>query len=188
MPTIGVERGAAQDLQSAARDGINQLAGLGEMRVIKFADSTIGYNVRRDPAKPRWAIVPHPGACGWCLMVAGNGWAYSKTSVYAQRHANCKCSVAVDFNQDSPSLKGYDPARYRGIYSDAASAVADDVTAQWNAMSTEERRQYRRKGRSAKDVYMTKRVTRMMDGMTGHSPMTVEDKALYDAWKAKGGH
>lgn len=86
------------------------LAGRMERMVRERADRTITYNARRDPADPRWAIVPHVGACPWCIMVSSWGFRYrSESSALAQRHANCRCTVVKDSDTDNPALEGYDP-------------------------------------------------------------------------------
>ncbi len=98
------------DVRECARDGMGYLPGKAVRRVMGRSDETIRINCKADPAKPKWAIVPHAGACMWCVMVASNGWAYhSERSVRAQRHENCRCSICVDFDAKNPKLDGYDP-------------------------------------------------------------------------------
>lgn len=156
------ESWAYEDVQKAASDGLWHLPKVAERRIMQRADQTIGYNVGRDPAHPRWAIVPHTGACGWCVMVASNGWAYSERSVNAQRHDGCKCSVAVDFDSDKPELAGYDVDALRRQYALGVDE-AGDTMAQWSALSDEEKAKYQRKGRSAYDVFRTRQITQAMD-------------------------
>lgn len=140
------ERWAAEDVRKAAQDGLGYLPKVAVRRVMQRADQTLAYNVRRDPARGRWAIVPHPGACGWCIMVASNGWAYSERSVNAQRHDGCKCSVAVDFDRDDPSLAGYNPKVMQQAYADAYDTVKDDLHRQWDALPDDKRAKYFKKG------------------------------------------
>lgn len=88
----------------------NNLAGKMMRRVRDRADRTITLNSERDPLKPRWAIVPHAGACPWCIMYASWGFHYaSESSAKSQRHANCKCVVVKDSDTENPVLEGYDP-------------------------------------------------------------------------------
>lgn len=131
-------------------------------RVLERADRTIMLNARRDPSHPRWAFVAHAGACGFCVMCSSWGWEYSEKGAKAKRHNGCRCTYAVDFSGD-PHLDGYDPDAMRDAYARAEEAVHDDVERQWDAMSSEERAGYKRKGRSAKDVYKTRRVTEEMN-------------------------
>lgn len=159
------ESWAYEDVQKAASDGLGYLPKVAVRRAMQRADQTIAYNVGHDPARPRWAIVPHMGACGWCVMVASNGWAYSERSVNAQRHDGCKCSVAVDFDRDSPSLAGYDPDELRRQYARGIDDAGGEegIRAKWDALSSEEQAKYRRKGRSAYDVFKTQQVAKAMD-------------------------
>lgn len=149
----------ARAMSSAAAEW---LVGKGSHRVMENADFTIGYNARRDPAHPMWAVVPHPGACGFCVMVASNGWFMAKRPVNAQRHSHCRCSVVADFDVDNPALEGYDPDALQDLYARGVDD-AGDTLAQWNALSEDERRAYARKGRSAYDVFRTKKVAAAMD-------------------------
>lgn len=74
------------------------------------ADRTMMGNAVRDPLHPKWAFVPHAGACAWCCMVGSNGFVFnSKGSASAERHAHCTCPVVVDFDTENPALDGYDP-------------------------------------------------------------------------------
>lgn len=156
------ERWAAEDVRKAAQDGLCYLPKVAVRRVMQRADQTLAYNVRHDTARGRWAIVPHPGACGWCIMVASNGWAYSEQSVNAQRHDGCKCSVAIDFDRDKPELAGYDVDALRRQYALGVDE-AGDTRAQWDALSDAEKAKYQRKGRSAYDVFRTQQVAKAMD-------------------------
>lgn len=143
----------ARAMSSAAAEW---LVGKGSRRVMENADFTIGYNARRDPAHPMWAVVPRPGACGFCVMVASNGWFMAKRPVNAQRHSHCRCAVVADFDVDNPALEGYDPDALQEAYSRCEEAVRDEARRQWDGMSPEERRGYARKGRGAYDAFKTK--------------------------------
>ena len=86
-------------------------------RTLERGDSTLFANAQTDPAHPKWAIIPHAGACDWCKMLGSRGFDYrSGQTASAQRHSNCKCSVAVDFDTKNPKLEGYDPVSYLEAY------------------------------------------------------------------------
>lgn len=159
------EAWAHEDIRDAFEDGLGYLPKVAVRRTMQRADQTIALNVRRDSASGRWAIVPHPGACGWCVMVASNGWAYSERSVNAQRHDGCKCSVVVDFDRDDPSLAGYDVDALRRQYALGVDDAGGEegIRAMWDALSPEEQARYRRKGRSAYDTFKTRQVSKAMD-------------------------
>lgn len=139
------------------------LSAKGSQRVVDHADYAIGYNARRDPAHPRWAIVPGPTACGFCVMVASNGWYMSSEPVKVARHLHCRCTAVADFDTRNPALKGYDPEAMREAYSRAEETVHDDVERRWDSMTAEERSRYVRNGKVSKDKFKTERVVAEMD-------------------------
>lgn len=118
--------------------------GRAQRLVMQRADRTIVRNSMRDPAHPRWALVPNPGACAFCLMLGANGWTYrSKESALSSRHSGCRCTVVADYDVNNPHLDGYDPAGMQSLYADARSNVTDDaVRERWDAMTQAERDRY----------------------------------------------
>ena len=147
-----------------SRDGLSKaLSGQLVRHVNSMADDTLTDNARRDPAHPRWALVPHVGACGWCLMIASRGFDYARKD-RVPRHNSCRCTAVVDFDRESPSLEGYDVDALRDRYSLARSSVEADAQGEWDAMDEGQRRSYRRKGRGAYDVYLRNRIA----GAMGH--------------------
>ena len=129
---------ATEDVRAAASGergmSVGMLPGKAAKRVMERADRTIIQNASRDPAHPKWAVVPRPDACAWCVMVGSRGFVYrSELTADAQRHANCRCAVCVDFDVENPSLEGYDPDalydRYRedlanGTVTTSGSSIA----------------------------------------------------------------
>ena len=79
---------------------IESLSRTSVQRVNQYADETIHANAARDPARPKWALVPHAGACDWCRMLGSRGFAYA----------------VVDFDAANPALAGYDPKKLYGEY------------------------------------------------------------------------
>ena len=127
------------------------------------ADATIIGNASRDPAHPLFALVPHAGACGFCIMLGSNGFVYhSRAKANASRHPNCRCRPVVDFDTENPALAGYDPDAMHGAYSDARAAVEDDARAEWDAMSEEERAKWKVDGKGAYDHYLRNRIAAEM--------------------------
>ena len=103
---------AGGDLKKVA----SSLAGASQQRVMEYADQTIFSNAKRDPEHPKWALVPHVGACDWCKMLGSRGFEYrSGTTVENARHPNCLCTPVLDFSDD-PSLEGYDVEGLRDYY------------------------------------------------------------------------
>lgn len=142
---------------------VEKLGGRSVQRVMEQADDTLLRNARRDPARPKWALIPHAGACGWCAMLASNGFVYaSEATAGKSRHPHCRCRPVVDFDGD-PLLEGYDCSRYEKEYLKARKAVEQDAREKWDAMSDEERAAYKAKGRGAYDHYLRNRITAQMD-------------------------
>ena len=93
------------------------LSGKAERRVVDHAEQTIYSNALRDPARPKWAIVPTPGACDWCVMIGSRGFEYaSESSAKRQRHDSCRCAPVVDFDAGNPRLEGYDVDALKAYY------------------------------------------------------------------------
>lgn len=89
-------------------------------RVIKnAADYCIRWNARRDPAKPRYAIVPNGDACAFCVMRASLGYTYP-TADSVESHAHCTCTATPVFGD--MKIQGYDYKQYEDKYIEAAKA------------------------------------------------------------------
>lgn len=80
-------------------------------------------NAIRDGAE--WAWIPHGDTCGFCLMLASNGW--QKASKKALKgghaehiHANCDCTYAIRFDGKS-NVAGYDQDALYEQYMNAGS-------------------------------------------------------------------
>lgn len=72
------------------------LAGGLQRLVQQAARNTIGWNTSRDPAKPRWARVPHSKTCAFCLMLASRGAVYWDARAAGgdmnRYHGHCDCT------------------------------------------------------------------------------------------------
>lgn len=148
-------------IDSSTASGLRgKLGGLLVRQVNAKADETIIRNAVADPAHPRWALVPHAGACGWCVLLASQGFWYSARG-RVPRHDHCKCAVAVDFSDD-PALEGYDVGPMRGAYADARRTVEADARRSWGSMSAEERSKYQRNGKTSYDAYLRNRIAAEM--------------------------
>lgn len=121
------------------------------------ADSTITSNAQADPAHPRWALVPHPGACGWCVLVASRGFDYRRGGT-VPRHNGCRCTTVADFDRASPSLEGYDPDAMARAYADARREVEAQAQAEWADLSQSARNRYRNPNTSAYQAFLRNKV------------------------------
>ena len=84
------------------------------------ADTTLN-NASRDGAEFAW--IPMGDTCAFCLTLASRGWQHiSKRTLkngHAEHiHANCDCTYAVRFNDDT-EVEGYTPDKYLRMYYDA---------------------------------------------------------------------
>ena len=148
---------ASADFQAA----LDKLSGAAVQRSMEYADETMIRNARRDPARPKYALAPHPGACGWCVLMASNGFMYaSEAKANAARHANCRCRPVVDFKDHG--IEGRADG-YKSEYADARNAVEAEAKREWEGMGREARAKYGGKGRSAYDHYLRNRIAAEMD-------------------------
>lgn len=103
------------------------------------ADTTL-WNVKRDGAQFAW--VPAGDTCPFCLALASNGWQYmSKEAIkggHAEHiHANCDCTYAVRFDNDT-KVPGYDPKKYKEMYDSAEGNTPEDKINSLRRMKYEE--------------------------------------------------
>lgn len=140
-------------------NSINKLAGRAVQRSMEQADDTLLDNAKRDPAHPKWALVPSMGACSWCVLLASQGFVYaSDKSIARSRHPNCKCTSVIDFDTKNPSLEGYDEKKLRSQYREARRKVESGAVGEWSALTKEEREKYNNKY----DRYLRNRIVGQM--------------------------
>lgn len=107
--------------QGTATRSAEELIGHVANREIKnAADNCIRANVRKDPAKPRYAIVPDGDACAFCQMRASLGYTYADEDA-VESHNNCTCTATPVF--DGQSVEGYNPDEYKAHYDEAVDAL-----------------------------------------------------------------
>jgi hypothetical protein len=79
-----------------------------------MADPASGW---RHPQVAGWARIAHEGACGFCVMLAGRGHAYTSKETAARAkdgsryHDRCRCGVSV-----TPMPRGYRDATAEQMY------------------------------------------------------------------------
>lgn len=160
----------AYDVSTALKYGeqqkvIDYLMGSSNQRVFEYADETLIGNALSDPAKPKWALVPNSQACSWCRMLGSNGFMYANQArVNSSRHPHCKCTPIVDFSPN-PKLDGYDPGALYDEYKYAYDLAKDTAWDEWESLSKEEQDKYKRKGRSAFDVYLRNKTLSIMNSI-----------------------
>lgn len=181
------EIGGLYSGQSTIGAFASTMQGLATKRIMGMADSTLYALANADPARPKAAFVPHPGACGWCVMMGSRGFTNTKEAAENFRHDNCKCVVVMDFDTKNPALEGYDE---RALYDEYARADTPENQRkwleEWNAMSPEERAKYVRRVRdrdgNVKEIpgdwstYRRNRTVQEMNRSLVHSDTAVAEK------------
>lgn len=131
----GVEE-FARRMASKARD-----------HVLFSANRTMGANAARERDREsgmRYARVPSGReTCGFCLMLASQGFVYSSARAAGQRgglynsfHSHCDCAVMP--GDDLTEIDGYDPDWLLEVYQDARAAVEHDARAAYDAAGGED--------------------------------------------------
>ena len=83
-------------------------------QISRAASNSMFENGTADPKKPRFARVPEPGACDFCIMLGSRGFVYltRKTAgEFEKFHENCRCRVLPGWSggDEPPRIEGYDP-------------------------------------------------------------------------------
>ena len=171
------------------------MQGLTTKRTMGMADSTLHALANADPAHPKVALVPHAGACGWCVLLGSRGFTNSDKAIDAMRHDGCKCTKVVDFDRDNPALDGYDPREYYDIYDEATRN--EKFRDEWEAMSDEERAKYvkRTKDRTGAvkehpgdwSTYVRNRTVQEMNALLGNTKGSKKGMASQGGATARAG-
>ncbi len=125
----------------ATNDIVYRLQARGVQRIMERADITLLDNAERDPAKPTWGIVPQKNACGFCKLVASNGYEYpskARAQLHEKRHPNCKCTAVVNFGQYDDLI-----TEYQDQYYDVVKNYKDQIQADWDALSSAEQDEWK---------------------------------------------
>ena len=96
--------------------------------VKRVGADTMLKNAERDHAQFAW--IPMGDTCAFCMTLASRGWQYmSKDAMkhgHAEHiHANCDCQYAIRFDESS-TVEGYDPDRYREMYDNAEGGTPQE--------------------------------------------------------------
>lgn len=107
-------------------------AAIGRLVKQTGVDTTM-QNAIRDNAE--WAWIPSGDTCAFCITLASRGWQRASKKAlkggHAEHiHANCDCTYAVRFNEDT-DVEGYDPDEYYDLYwnSDPGGSPEDKINA-----------------------------------------------------------
>lgn len=86
------------DLQEQNERAIDEMLALATKEVARgYRDSILG-NTRTDTDAIGWSRITRPGACKFCVMLAGKGSVYNSrsTAIFAA-HTNCHCAARPEF-------------------------------------------------------------------------------------------
>lgn len=172
------------------------LLGAASNRIMKMSDSTLGYAMKGDRLRPKWALVSRLLSCSWCSMISSFGFHYNSAyNVEKARHkpnpTACRCSVCVDFNHDDPHLKGYDPDKMYYRFSAIADKLGIDFTRENQANSKARKRilaAYEKSQRKSRKV--NTRITKVADSLgikvvDGKATNVADKKLLFSELKLR---
>lgn len=86
------------DLAEQVRRSLDEVIALAEKEIARGYRDTILGNTRQDEDAIGWSRIARPGACKFCVMLAGKGSVYrsESTAIFAA-HGNCHCAARPEF-------------------------------------------------------------------------------------------
>lgn len=115
-------RAMVNDVMDGKVDVFNSKCGDRFEYEVKNAGKTaMEFAIRRDPEKPRYAVVPGGTCCMFCAMLASRGAVYSEAEFAEALHPHCGC-VAVPTWTGRVDVDGYDPDAYYERYVEESTA------------------------------------------------------------------
>lgn len=172
------------------------LSGAASNRIMKMSDSTLAHAMKGDRLRPKWALVSRLLSCSWCSMISSFGFHYNSAyNVEKARHkpnpTACRCNICIDFNQDDPHLKGYDPDKMYYRFSAIADKLGIDFTRENQANSKARKRilaAYEKSQRKSRKV--NARITKVADSLgikvvDGKATNTADKKLLFSELKLR---
>ena len=129
-----------------------EMLSAGIARLVKMAgvDTTM-QNALRDGAE--WAWIPHGDTCAFCITLASRGWQRASRKAikggHAEHiHANCDCTYAIRFNNDT-YVEGYDPDKYLRMYQSEPGKPKEKINAMRREFYAENKEAINEQKRSA---------------------------------------
>lgn len=92
------QRALNADLEGEMARMVDEVAALAAKEVARgYRDSILG-NTRTDAESIGWSRVARPGACKFCVMLAGKGSVYrAESSAIFAAHKGCNCAARPEF-------------------------------------------------------------------------------------------
>lgn len=89
-------------LARAVSESLDLLDGVVQVHVASGFWDTVTGNVAADPDAVGWQRYARPGACKFCVMVAGRGAVYRKSTANFAAHKNCHCVAGPAYDPEAP--------------------------------------------------------------------------------------
>ena len=130
-----------------------RVGNLARDQVKRMANRTMAENCARDGV--RYARVPRgTETCGFCLMLASRGFAYTTPEAAQHSHDGCDCKVVPGF--EDTEVEGYDLSPMLDAYSDCCETLGgrQGIRRMWDALPDDERtRRIAKHGGSESDAF-----------------------------------
>ena len=81
--------------------------------VLNGGRETITGSLKADPKGTGWKRLTSPGACDFCILLAGRGAVYSAETADFSAHDWCACSVVAAYGTDIRDVVPYEPSKKR---------------------------------------------------------------------------
>ena len=142
----------AKSIRGTGKSGNVDLMANSIGRLVKMAgvDTTM-QNAIRDGAE--WAWIPRGDTCAFCLTLASRGWQRASRKAlkngHAEHiHANCDCTYAVRFDQDT-NVQGYEPQAILDAYMSGGSKPNERINSLRREIYAENREKINAQKRAA---------------------------------------
>lgn len=89
-------------IQQATEDALRLLEPAVQRDVASGFWDTMTENSADDPDAVGWQRFARPGACKFCLMLAGRGAVYTEATVDFAAHTSCHCVVGPSYDPNAP--------------------------------------------------------------------------------------
>jgi len=109
---------------------IRLIAGGVERRIADAARRAVTENVARDPGARGWQRLAQSDGCAFCVMLAGRGAVYLKSTVTFSAHDSCRCAAVAAWEGKQATLKPFKPTErldYESAYERARRWMAENA-------------------------------------------------------------
>jgi hypothetical protein len=97
-----VEKGIRDDIETALAESLSEIESRIQKRVASAFRDAITQNTAADPSAVGWRRYARPGACRFCLMLAGKGEVYTESTANFAAHGDCHCVAGQSYDPSAP--------------------------------------------------------------------------------------